>query len=252
VADRRDERKEFLTFAEKSLAVSSGRDTNGAMSKLRPLAILLVAGGTTCASAATIDTLFNTGVDASGVPVADNTPDIHWNLVAPGAQTGAPLVVTSAGGFPIPPWLADNATSAWIGTLNPTALGPTNVTREYHYQTTFDMTGLVPSSAVISGQASQDNFLLDVLINGQSAGISESAVSFGGFTPFSFDAADIALLNGGTNTLTWIVQSATTDGTDDYTSLRVEFLTKTADAIPEPTVAWLLALGLIGFVRRRR
>jgi MYXO-CTERM domain-containing protein len=222
------------------------------MSKTRLLALLLVAGGMTRAPAATIDTLFNTGVDAAGVPLLEDSPDIHWNLVAPGAQTGAPLVATSAGGFPIPPWLADNGTSAWIGTLNPTALGPTAVTREYHYQTTFDMSGLVPSSAVISGQASQDNFLLDVLINGQSAGISESAVSFGGWTNFTFDAADIALLNGGTNTLTWIVQSATTDGTDDYTSLRVEFLTKTADAIPEPAAAGLVALGLIGFVRRRR
>jgi hypothetical protein len=203
--------------------------------------------------AATISTLFNTGVDAAGVALADDAPDPHWLLVAPGAQTGVPLAATSAGGFPIPPWIADSATSAWIGTLNPTALGPTSVTREYHYQTTFNLSGLIPSTAVISGQTSQDNFLLDVLVNGQSTGIAESAVSFGGFSPFSLEPEDIAHLSAGDNTLTFIVQSATTDGMDDYTSLRVEFLTRTADVVPEPGVASFLLAGVLwAAVGRRR
>ena len=47
-------------------------------------------------------------------------------------------------------------------------------------------------------------------------------------------------------------QVKVTDGTDDYTSVRVEFLTKTADPIPEPAAALLLTLGMMGFVRRRR
>jgi hypothetical protein len=222
------------------------------MNRISLFLSFMAAGLGSSLSAATISSLFNTGVDAAGTPVADNTPDSHWALVAPGAEIGAPLVATAAGGFPIGPWLGDNATSAWIGTLAPTALGPTNITREYHYQTTFSLAGFDPSSAVINGQASQDNFLLDVLINGASAGISESATSFGGFTPFSFDAADIALLNGGLNTLTFIVQSANTNGADDYTSLRVEFLTKTANPIPEPGAAALVGLAMLGAFRRRR
>jgi hypothetical protein len=203
------------------------------------------------ATAEDISTLFNTGVDATGTPLADDTPDPHWSLVEPGAQVGSPLAVTAAGGFPVPPWLGDNTDSAWIGTLNPTALGPTSVTREYHYQTTFSLAGFDPSTAVINGRSSQDNSLLDVLINGQSAGISESAVSFGGWTDFSFDATDISYLTPGDNTLTFIVQSATTDGSDDYTSLRVEFLTKTA-AIPEPHALTLVSLAGIAMLSFRR
>ncbi|HUF63499.1 MAG TPA: PEP-CTERM sorting domain-containing protein [Verrucomicrobiales bacterium] len=222
------------------------------MLKSQLLVPLLI--GLSCAAlpAATISTLFNTGVDDLGVALPDDAPDSHWTLVAPGAMTGSPLAVTSAGGFPIPPWLGDNATSAWIGTLNPTALGPTDVTREYHYQTVFSLAGLIPSTAAIAGQSSQDNFLLDVLINGNSTGISESAVSFGGWSEFSFSAEHIALLTDGDNTLTFIVHSATEDGTDDYTSLRVEFLTKTADIIPEPSAAGLLALAALGLLGRRR
>jgi hypothetical protein len=191
-------------------------------------------------------------VDGLGVSLADNAPDSHWSLVPPGAQTGSPLAATSAGGFPIPPWLGDSPDSAWITTLDPTALGPTDVTREYHYQTTFSLSGFLPATAAIGGRASQDNFLLDVLVNGVSTGINESAVSFGGWTDFSLAPEDIALLTDGDNTLTFIVQSATVDGTNDYTSLRVEFLTKDAALIPEPSVAGLLALGALGFLRRRR
>ncbi len=221
------------------------------MRKVHLAAAILLAVCASAASAADISTLYNTGVDGAGVPLADNTPDSHWSLVAPGAQIGSPLVATAAGGFPIGPWLGDNTTSAWVGTLNPTALGPTNVTREYHYQTTFSLAGLDPKTAVIAGRSSQDNFLLDVLINGKSAGISESTVSFGGWTDFAFDAADIANLKGGDNTLTFIVQSATLDGADDYTSLRVEFLTKTA-AIPEPSALSLFGLGGLALLRRRK
>ena len=222
------------------------------MKRIHLLAVAFVALCVGTAPADDISTLYNTGVDNAGTPLPEDAPDSHWSLVAPGAQVGSPLVQTAAGGFPVPPWLGDSADSAWITTLNPTALGPTNVTREYHYQTTFSLAGFDPTTAAISGQASQDNTLLDVLINGSSAGISESAVSFGGWSPFSFDAADIALLNGGDNTLTFIVQSATLDGGDDYTSVRVEFLEKSARLVPEPSSLSLLGLGGLALLRRRK
>lgn len=218
----------------------------------------LVAGP---ALGATISSLYNTGVDAAGVPLSDGATDSHYLLVFPGAQEGVPYVATGAGGFPIPPWLADNATSAWTTTLNPvTPLGPGSNTNigvfaDYYYETTFSMSGLNPATAVIAGQVSYDNFLQDVLLNGQSTGISAPAAnpgpSFGGWLAFSFDAADIALLNGGVNTLTFIVRSAQADGMEDYTGVRVEFLQRDAAVIPEPSSLGLLGAGLLALRRRR-
>jgi hypothetical protein len=157
--------------------------------------------------------------------------------------------------------VGDNATSAWTTTLNPvTPLGPGSNTNigvfaDYHYQTTFSMSGLNPLTALIAGQVSYDNFLQDVLINGVSTGISADASnpgpSFGGWLAFTFDAADIALLNGGVNTLTFIVRSAQADGMDDYTGLRVEFTQREAAAIPEPASLTLLGAGLLALRRRR-
>lgn len=226
-----------------------------------PLSIACCALMAAPAFGATITTLFNTGVDAAGVPLADGTQDPHYLLVFGGAQEGVPYVATAVGGFPIPPWVADDATSAWTTTLDPiTALGPGSNTNagifaDYYYQTTFSMAGLNPSTALIAGQVSYDNFLQDVLLNGVSTGISAPAAnpgpSFGGWLPFTFDAADIALLNGGVNTLTFIVRSAQTDGMNDYTGVRVDFLQREAALIPEPSALGLLGAGLLAMRRRR-
>ncbi|MGI8603124.1 MAG: PEP-CTERM sorting domain-containing protein [Verrucomicrobiales bacterium] len=211
---------------------------------------------------ATIVSLYNTGVDDAGVALPDGATDSHYLLVFPGAQEGVPYVATGSGGFPIPPWIGDSATSAWTTTLDPvTPLGPGSNTNigvfaDYYYETTFDMTGLNPQTAQIAGQVSYDNFLQDVQLNGQSTGISADASnpgpSFGGWLPFSFDAADVALLNGGVNTLTFIVRSAQMDGANDYTGVRVEFLQREAAVIPEPSSFGLLATGLLAIRRRRR
>ena len=63
---------------------------------------------------AIIPGLFNTGVDNLKVPLANTSPDLHYTLVAVSPLVGTPIVATSSMGFPIPPWLADNASSTWI------------------------------------------------------------------------------------------------------------------------------------------
>src|SRR5262249_36639317 len=93
--------------------------------------------------AAPITSLFNTGVDAAHNPLANGSPEIHYVLVPPNPVF--PLrVATSANGFPIGPWLGDDALSAWIGPATDGSLnGPAG---NFDYQLTFSLSGFIPSS----------------------------------------------------------------------------------------------------------
>ena len=54
------------------------------------------------ARAATITTLFNTGVDASGVALGNNVDDPHYVISSAPSGSLVDRTVTSADGFPIP------------------------------------------------------------------------------------------------------------------------------------------------------
>jgi hypothetical protein len=206
---------------------------------------LASAAGT--ASAAPITTLFNTGVDGSGTPLPDGTiGDPHYSLISvPGGTTDL-RVRTSAGGFPIPPYIGDDSLSAWVGPNNDAQVdGPIGL---YDYRTTFDLTGLVPSTASITGGWSSDNDGVQILINGVDSGNPPTSfVQFAiGFAPFTISSGFVS----GINTLDFIV-----DNGGGPTALRVE-MTGSAAVVPEPASLTLLGLGAVGIGgcawRRRR
>jgi hypothetical protein len=185
--------------------------------------------------------IFNTGVDVSGIPLPNGTlGDTHYALIAVPdiTSTTALRVLTSAEGFPIPPWLGDNGTSAWIGPNNDTqADGPVGV---FDYRTTFNLSGFAPDTAALSGQWSMDDGGLDILINGVSTG--NTGPGFDVFTPFSINRGFIA----GVNTLDFIVNNE-----GGPTGLRVE-VAGTAQT-PEPASLALFGAGFAGLcVFRRR
>lgn len=186
------------------------------------------------AQAAPITSLFNTGVDASGTPLADNALDPHYVITSPAAST--PFVATSAGGYPIGEWIGDNATSAWIA---PTA-DTFDAAVTFVYRTSFDLTGFDPASALISGVWATDDPGTDILINGASTG--NASCCFTGFTPFSITSGFVA----GINTLDFFVFNS-----GGPTGLRVE-MTGTADPVPEPVTLSLLGAGLAGVAGLRR
>ncbi len=172
------------------------------------------------AGAATIPGLFNTGLDSNGVVLAAGSQDPHY-LITAAAQgpinTGAIVILNH------PAWLANSAASSWIGVLNP---GSANVNAgDYNFRMTFDLTGLEPSTAQISFMVSVDNDMSDVLINGQSAGLSFSG--FGGFSPAMTITSGFV---DGTNTLEFRMVNG--GPAANPAGFRVEFISGTADLQP--------------------
>lgn len=185
--------------------------------------------------------IFNTGVNALGMPLPDGTiGDPHYTLIStpPGSTTDI-RVRTSAGGFPIPPWIGDDTVSAWIGPNNDTQVdGPVGL---YDYRTTF--TSPYAGTITITGRWASDNEGPDILLNGVSTG-NATVNQFLDWTGFTI----VGLANAGTNTLDFLVNN---DG--GPTGVRVEIFA--AEAVPEPASLTLFGMGVVGlacYTRRRR
>jgi len=135
------------------------------------------------ADAATIPGLYNSGVDNARQLLANGAIDPHYRLVQssdPTAPGPSAFVVTDTL-FPIVtgPWLASGPTSKWIGPMANQSTG--NQVGNYTYRTTFDLTGLDPTTAVLTGRWTSDNGGVDILINGVGTGISYDG-NFGAFS----------------------------------------------------------------------
>lgn len=206
------------------------------MRKLLGLFVVIAAMlAAPAAQAALITTLYNTGVNASGAVLPDGTVgDPHYALISvPGGSTTETRIITSASGFPIPPYIGDNTLSRWIGPNNSSDIdGPAG---RYVFRTTFDLTGLDYTTASIVGGWSTDNDGLDILINGISLGYTTSFTQFQtGFSAFAVNSGFVA----GINTLDFVVNNG-----GGPIGLRVEM---SGTAVPAPGSLALAALALLG------
>ena len=217
------------------------------MRSSRVIACLAIAVLVATTAQATPITVYNTGVDGGGAALADNAVDSHWTLSGTGAaDTQGPdaIVATSAGGFPIGPWMGDSATSAWITPAEDTnGPGATDGTANYLYTTTFTTPG--DGQVAFSGQQSADNGVVAFDVDGIA----------GTYTPVGFNAwasFDILVdVTGTDHTLTFTVHNGTGEANPDGPAgFRAEF--NRADYVPEPGALALLAIGGLALLRRRR
>lgn len=204
-----------------------------------------------------IPSLYNTGVDNSGAPLANGAADTHYTLTSipssgyfykVGEQA---TVLTEAGGYPASGlWIPSDGASAWI-TPGGAASGTNSFIYpqgDYTYQTTIDLTSVVTDSLVINGKWSTDDAGMDILVNGQSTGITTGSTSFHGDSWANFTISGPGLFHTGVNTLTFVTEN-------DWwynTGLRVEFTSVYGDLVPEPAPWMLLGLGLACLTVRRR
>lgn len=201
-------------------------------------------------NAATISTLYNTGVDDAHTALSGGM-DTHYTITAaPGGSTTDNQVLAS--GWPVAPagpWVNDSLASRWIGPANVVGNQPNDPPGEYRYTTSFDLTGLNVGSAVIIGRWAADNSGLDIVVNGISTGQTTTS-GFENWTSFSLNPAD---LNQGLNSLVFVILNDAGDS-GNPTGLRVEFTTAMASAVPLPAPLLLFAtgLGVVGLYSRRK
>jgi hypothetical protein len=120
------------------------------------------------------------------------------------------------------------------------------------------LTGLLPGSAVITGQWSADNYgYIEVngvkVTAGTSGNIASADGQFASFTSFVLNSSN-ATFNSGTNTIEFVVFN-NSNGGPDVTGVNVDIESDSAaSAVPEPASIGLMGLGLaaLAFFAHRR
>ena len=140
------------------------------------------------ASAQTLTTLFNSGVDNSNAVLAAGAADGHF-------LNGAAMTFTYVNGA-----YASNATSAWDA--NDASGGSGSYTVSYR-QTFTVLTNTKLSSINIAGQYAVDNSLNDILINGHSTSITLAGSASTNYSTFHLFTLPTSFYLIGTNTIDW-------------------------------------------------
>ncbi len=196
--------------------------------------------------------LYNTGVDGSGAPLPNNAAalDPHYQITTNPNATGPAAHVEDESAFPIAgPWINNSATSKWIAPEFNTA---GSAAGDYTYQLEFDLTGLDPTTAEITGAWATDNAGGDILLNGDV--VDSGNNGFGGLVDFAIPVGSPFI--DGINTLEFTLNNAAVG----YTGLRVEGISGTAalaTEVPEPAsiAIWsLIGLAFAGcaYLKRRK
>lgn len=190
--------------------------------------------------------IYDTGVDNGGTTLPGGGIDPHYVLSS--SPYGAQYAFVGSGIRPS--YIRNDSESKWIG-QHPD-LNRNFLEGVYEYVTTFDLAGLDPATAMLSGRWLTDNNA-EILINGIATGDVKGLVGFDQWTNFTVTSGFAA----GLNRLTFRVY----EPGGSPTALRVE-VSGTAEVaaapvpVPEPGALGLLATGAVGlfggWYRKRR
>jgi hypothetical protein len=192
------------------------------------------------AFAATI-TLHNTGVDSTDTLVAAGAQASFWSLSAePGGASEA--IGSLPFRFRAGSYFADTASAAWV---SPGANGNAGAGGFYTYDLAFNLAGLNPATASISGIFGTDNDG-SISLNNNAPVATQSFAAFGSPTSFAFNSGFVAGLNtihvkvdNGGDPTAFFVQLSGTASVGDNT-------------VPEPGTVVLTCAGLLGLLVIRR
>jgi hypothetical protein len=188
-------------------------------------------------------------LSSTGAGLAAEALDPHYEMSA-GPEGSGNLYVVRTDGFPFPPWVANQGTSVqWIAPKSDYRFGQTDPPGIYLYRTTFDLTGFIPSTAILTGEWASDD-CGEIWLNGfrtwQESGPPPGCSA--SMHPFTITTG----FNPGINTLDFTVTNLESSPTGIIVSI-----SGTASQVPEPATLTLTLLGfdLAGFwllLRRNR
>lgn len=172
-----------------------------------------------------IPSLHNTGISASGTPLAAGAVDPSWTLLVNPDGGGASVYVGNDA-WPIgSAWAGNNSVSKWVGSR--ASVGDADIPLgDYQYRTTFDLTGRDTNTVIILGRWLSDNWGTPIRVNGEilTAPMSDS---FTAWAVFAITPTNATLLPG-LNTIDFVVNNAGAGPT----GVRVEFTKASARTLP--------------------
>src|ERR1700722_2096194 len=104
-------------------------------------------------------------INNTGIGGTPTNPDPNWTVTTNPTPGSTNAFVTDTSGYPFGPWLADTAAYGWDSPQPSYTDGETDSpSTNYYYSTTFDLTGLDPTSASLQFQFAVDDALVAVIL----------------------------------------------------------------------------------------